>query len=214
MRILRLVVVSIIFSTPVFALVGDITIKTGHPYYKGEGQYQTVDDIIAYVLDPANGYCPASPTDQEKMIGMWTWLMEHVYHDSPADENFNYRWNTSVYDAMKIVGTYGFAICGTSSRMFCAFGEKMGYNARMRGISGHNVPEFYWGGDWHYIDHDMAGIVFQSDHSTLASVEEVAADTSLIDWDYRAANNWPEWPWEPIIPSCLKKGTISSGMPP
>lgn len=182
------------------ASVGGPALETDEQYYPGVGKYRTIQDIIAAAY--AENGSPAS--DRDKTLALNRFMMRFVYHSTnrPLERLNNDQQDVQdskgCFDTMKFLFSYEYAICYASSSMMCGLYEAAGYTARARGVNGHTVPEAYYGGDWHYIDHDMAGTGVQADHTTIASVDELIADSNLLLYDYSAGLNFPYFPWDAI----------------
>ncbi|MBN1807421.1 MAG: hypothetical protein JW909_00005 [Planctomycetes bacterium] len=191
--------------------IGGPAIATDDPSYPGIGKLRDINAVIKAAYEYSG-----NPKDNTgKALALWRWMLEHMYHCSSRPiECLNNLETTNedaggTYDMMKFLSSYQFAICYASASAMCGLMEAAGYPSRGRGVSGHTVMESFWDNDWHYIDHDMCGVTFEKDHKTLASVEEIIADRSLIDWDYRKTYNLPLFPWDGGPGSGTMKGAFS-----
>ena len=203
--------VGLLVSSSVAAVeVGGPEIATDDQFYPGMGKFRDIKAVIAAAYADAG-----NPQDNTtKSIALWKWMLLHLYHCSsrpleiinniePVSEESN-----ACYDTMKFLISYNFAICYASASAMCGIFEAAGFPARARGMSGHTVPECSYDNDWHYLDHDMCGVVFEKDQKTLASVEEIIKDRSLMDWDYRKTHNIPQWPWDGEVGNKTMKGAF------
>lgn len=128
-----------------------------------------VNDIVAGVTGSAG-------SDREKALALHRFGMAHLIHfDGPIEERGEY-----VTDPLKLIGVYGFALCGNNSAAMSALYNAAGLRARTRSMPGHSVPEVWFEGKWNYIDTDMFGYVFLPDGQRIASVDELARDADLF----------------------------------
>lgn len=128
----------------------------------------SVEDIVREV---AGGIS----SDREKALALHRFGMQHFIHfDGPIEERDEY-----VTDPMKLIGVYGYALCGNNSSAMNALYNAAGLKARKRSMTGHSVPEVWFEGKWNYIDTDMFGYVFLPD-GKIASVDELARDADLF----------------------------------
>lgn len=129
--------------------------------------------------------------DRDKALALHEFGMAHQIHYIGPYENGDY-----VVDALKIIGVYGYNLCGNNSATMCALYELAGLQARRRGLVGHVVPEVWFDNKWNYIDTDMFGYVFLDDREQIASVDELIADPDL--WTRPGARRpEPFFPWDP-----------------
>ena len=113
--------------------------------------------------------------DREKALALHRFGMAHFIHfDGPIEERGEY-----VTDPMKLIGVYGYALCGNNSSAMNALYNAAGLKARKRSMPGHSVPEVWFEDKWNYIDTDMFGYVFLPG-GKIASVDELARDADLF----------------------------------
>lgn len=199
-----------------FALLGGPALETDHPFYPGIGKYRDAKAIIEAAYEEHARVTGVKPTNnRDRSIAIWRWLMQHLYHGTSRPMEFLNNVDQAdeegagVYDSIKFINCYQFAICYASSCAISGLMEEAGYTARGRGVSGHTVHECFYDGDWHYLDHDMAGICFEADHTTIASVDEINRNRDLINWDYRSTYNIPQFPWDGGPGSGTMKGAFT-----
>lgn len=129
----------------------------------------SIDDIV-------EGVTRGLKTDREKAIALQRFGMAHFIHfNGPIEERDEY-----VNDPMKLIGVYGYALCGNNSAAMSALYNRAGMKARTRSLTGHSVPEVWFENKWNYLDTDMFGYVFLDDGKTIASVDEVIRDPDLF----------------------------------
>jgi hypothetical protein len=129
----------------------------------------SVDDIV-------EGVTRGIKTDRDKALALHRFGMAHFIHfNGPIEERGEF-----VTDPLKLVGVYGYALCGNNSAAMSALYNRAGMKARTRSLTGHSVPEVWFENKWNYIDTDMFGYVFLDDHRTIASVDELLRDPDLF----------------------------------
>jgi len=121
------------------------------------------------------GLTAKATSDREKALALHRYGMAHLIHfNGPVEEREEY-----VTDPLKLIGVYGYALCGNNSDAMAALYNTAGLRARTRSMPEHSVPEVWFDGKWNYIDTDMFGYVFLPD-GRIASVDELTADPDLF----------------------------------
>ncbi len=127
-----------------------------------------VEEIVAEVTKNAK-------SDREKVLALHRFGMAHfIHYDGPIEERSEY-----VTDPVKLLGVYGFALCGNNSCAMNALYNAAGLKARVRSVPGHAIPEIWFEEKWNYIDTDMFGYVYLPD-GRIASVDELVRDPDLF----------------------------------
>ena len=95
---------------------GDVTLRTDHPHYPGEGAFQTVTDCVQFATQ-------GHTTPQGKAIAMYKWFLTHQWHlMSPMEWCVPGRipdsmdagdYETVLFDANRARFSYGYGLCGT-----------------------------------------------------------------------------------------------------
>ncbi|HSB14457.1 MAG TPA: hypothetical protein VLE22_08355 [Bryobacteraceae bacterium] len=128
-----------------------------------------IQDIVSEVTKNAR-------SDHEKALALHRFGMAHFIHfDGPIEERGEY-----MTDPLKLIGVYGFALCGNNSAAMNALYNAAGLKARRVSIPGHSIPEVWFEGRWNYIDTDMFGYVYLPDGKTMASVDDLTKDADLF----------------------------------
>ena len=97
----------------------------------------------------------AGKTGEELAVAIWEFVIdevEGVYHFWPALARLN-GW--FVWDAMKLLNSFGWAICGQNANLIATLWRAAGLDSRLVGIEGHNVAEVFYDGGWHLLDGDL-----------------------------------------------------------
>jgi hypothetical protein len=128
-----------------------------------------IQDIVSAVTKDA-------ASDPEKALALHRFGMAHFIHfDGPIEERGEY-----MTDPLKLIGVYGFALCGNNTAAMNALYNAAGLKARRISIPGHSIPEVWFEGRWNYIDTDMFGYVILPDGKTMASVDDLTKDADLF----------------------------------
>ncbi len=126
-------------------------------------------------------------TDQQKAEAIFYYMVRHSYHhdvpEEPCADNTQGRKGNSesskIMDAVKSLNVYGHAICGSIAWPVNLLHNAAGLKGRISGIEGHNVPEVFYDGKWHFTDIDQMGFIRRKD-GTIPSIDDVKADKSLL----------------------------------
>ena len=198
-RALSFLAVPLLLLQPriLFAGVGDVTLRTDHPQYAGEGAFQTVEDCVQFAT--------AGRTDeQQKAIAMYLWLLTHQWHlmspmewcvpgrvpDSADPGNYE----TVVFDANRARFSYGYGLCGTVHAWNEPYWKALGMGARRREFVKHVNSEVFYDNRWHAFDTDMAGLLFRRD-GIVAGYEDVQKDPTLKESVKSPFPHYPfDWP--------------------
>jgi hypothetical protein len=170
------------------AEVGDVTLRTDHPQYAGEGAFQTVEDCVRFALEQAaqrDGDAAAKLSPQDRAIAVYLWLLTHQWHlrspqeflqpgEAPDTQRDN-QYESMVFDANRGRFSYGYGLCGTVHAWNEPYWRALGMNARRRAFPGHTNSEIEYDGGWHAFDTDMAGLLFRAD-GVVAGYADVARD--------------------------------------
>lgn len=128
--------------------------------------------VDALVKDVVKG----ATTDREKALALYRFGMERIIHfNGPIEQGDLY-----VTDPTKIVGVYGYALCGNNSGAMNGLYEAAGLKARVRWLKYHEVPEVWFENRWNYLDSDMFGYVYLDDGKTIACVDDLVKDADLF----------------------------------
>jgi hypothetical protein len=149
-------------------------------------------------------------TDREKVLALWRYITHRpYYHWCEAREEPEATTEMGVvFDPVVAFNVYGTTICYQVSHVLCNMAEAAGIEkTRVRGLPGHQVPEFFYDGAWHLFDpqYDMAAYYVADDGHTIVSLAEVCrnAEKYLLEPRFpsqpffqfdRCGGRY--WPWE------------------
>ena len=194
---LFLAVACLLLPRPLVAGTGDVTLRTDHPQYAGEGAFQTVEDCVSFAT--------AGQTDAQKQaIAMYLWLLTHQWHlmspmewcvpgrvpDSADPGNYE----TVVFDANRARFSYGYGLCGTVHAWNEPYWKALGMGVRRREFVQHVNSEVFYDNHWHAFDTDMAGLLFRRD-GVVAGYDDVQKDPTLAESVKSPIPHYPfDWP--------------------
>lgn len=167
------------------AAVGDVQVKTDHPWYPGELSCSTFDRLFATQAELYRRVTGRSvDSDEDKALASWYWRNLHFAHgeDGGVDcfgRGFeNAEWNREYWTGLF---AHGFGLCGTTHAQYSAeMNALLGHGrARCVGVTGHNSFEVfltggaYGDGRWALLDHDISTVIFDDAGSRLLSIAEI-----------------------------------------
>jgi len=109
-------------------------------------------------------------TDEEKAIATWYFVRRLHFH-----------WpHIPTWDSIDLINSYGFALCGYQSKMFCEICLAGGLKARTMHPPNHVIAEAFYDGAWHMFDCQVGWFAYRKDKSAVASCAEMKADPSIV----------------------------------
>lgn len=132
--------------------------------------WSSIDSILDQIISP-------EMTDEEKALAIWQFGRENSYHWwTPS-------WATlEVRDPVKIFNVYGYRFCSDIAAGIAAMFEYVGLPSRFWSVAGslHAVSEAFYDGQWHMLDVDRDGLYLERDNRTVAGVDDILSDPSLV----------------------------------
>lgn len=176
----------------------DVTVRTDHPFYPGEGAFQTVQDCVTFATSGAG------KAEQDQALALYHWLLTHQWHlMSPMewcvpgrtpDNRSGGDYESVVFDASRARFSYGYGLCGTVHAWNEPYWKTLGFGVRRRAFPGHVNSEVFYGGSWHAFDTDMAGLLFRSD-GVVAGYADIQNNPSIADSGNAPIVHYPfAWP--------------------
>jgi hypothetical protein len=170
--------------------VGDVQLRTDHPWYPGELACSTFERLFATqaeLYERVTGIRPT--TDEHKVLAAWLWRNTHYWHGEEGVEDlwsagFNRGGDTRTRDYWTGLFAHGFGLCGTTHSQWTAEMEALLGHGRGRciGVDDHNTFEVllkgdrYGAGRWALLDHDISTVVFDAKGEALLSLLDVHKD--------------------------------------
>jgi hypothetical protein len=170
--------------------VGDPQVKTNHPWYPGELACSTFERLKVSQADLYRRVTSKEvKSDQDRALASWLWRNTHYWHGEPGMEDlwgqgFGKGPDTATREYWTGLFAHGFGLCGTTHAQWTAEAHALlGHNrGRTVGTTGHNSFEAYLAGGpygngkWVLLDHDISTVVFDSEGTSLLSIDEVRRD--------------------------------------
>src|SRR5438132_6958483 len=103
----------------------------------------TVENILKSFVKPGM-------TDEERSKAIWTAAVEYRHQTAPPNEFLAADWEA--HDPVKLFNVYGYCMCCCASSIIESLNRADGRDARGRILTGHSVPEVFYGGAWHMFD--------------------------------------------------------------
>ncbi|MFQ6048760.1 MAG: hypothetical protein ACE5K7_05290, partial [Phycisphaerae bacterium] len=128
----------------------------------------------------------AGKKDQTLVEALWRWLIDRrigTYHFlDPIEEPGEPLTGDPVKDPIRLLNSYGYMLCGSHAMLTASVLRQTGYQARVTGLTGHNVAEVFYDGAWHCIDVDMHALHYrrEGDRLVIASCAELCANPELV----------------------------------
>ena len=108
-------------------------------------------------------------TDEQKAIATWYFVRRLHFH-----------WpHIPTWDSIDLINSYGFALCGYQSNMYCQIAAAGGLKARTMHPHHHVIAEAFYDGAWHMFDCQV-GWFARNRKGAVASVAELKADPTLV----------------------------------
>ena len=115
------------------------------------------------------------PTDREKVWSLFYW--SHILKRQTSPMVLH---GYEVTDPVRSFNDYGFTMCSTISGINQALYGALGLRHQYWDICNHTVSAVEYDGMFHMVDSSMSNLVTRDDGVTLASVEEIAANSARL----------------------------------
>ncbi|HET6427391.1 MAG TPA: hypothetical protein VM389_03480 [Phycisphaerae bacterium] len=108
-------------------------------------------------------------SDEEKAVATWYFVRRLHFH-----------WpHIPTWDSIDLINSYGFALCGYQSNMYCQIAAAGGLKVRTMHPTSHVIAEAWYDDAWHMFDCQV-GWFARNRKGAVASVEELKADPTLV----------------------------------
>ena len=114
--------------------------------------------------------------DEQKAIACWQFMLNHFYHWFPPVEDTS---SEPVRDFAKAINSYGFSPCFGNAPVLTDLWDAAGFKTRSWTITGHSIPEVFYGGAWHMLGGDARAFHRKAD-GQIAGVDELGHDAKLL----------------------------------
>ena len=115
------------------------------------------------------------PTDRDKVWALFYWT-HMLKRQTPPMVLHGYE----VTDPIRNFNDFGFTMCSTISGINQALYEALGLRHQFWDICNHTVSAVEYDAMFHMVDSSMSNLVTRDDGATLASVEEIAANSARL----------------------------------
>ncbi len=112
-------------------------------------------------------------TEREKGEAVWKTVVRFRHQNPPPVEFLTRDGNEwCVHDPIKTFNVYGYGMCCCASSNVEALARACGLTARGRAVSGHSLPEIWWGGKWHMFDASLVTYFLDAD-GDVAGIDDI-----------------------------------------
>ena len=125
-------------------------------------------DAKTMIADTVRGF----RTDAEKAIALLYLFEGTRFQRSNVDRHS--------CNAVALLGSYGYGICGHSAAAQSALAKKAGLKSRYWEINHHTVTEVFFDGAWHMLDANVPVFYLKRDNWTIASIADLEEDPDLV----------------------------------
>ena len=151
--------------------VGLTPIDNPHLAVNGRVRWWNADTVVSVAAAGLS-------SESDRVRAVYELLSKNRFWSEPVD-----LWGNSLSDAadpVRVLNVYGFNHCGGAMNAMVQLALALGLGARQVNIEAHTVAEVRYGGSWHQFDADGAGLFLLTDNVTVASVDEIIANPSLV----------------------------------
>ena len=108
-------------------------------------------------------------SDREKAIATWYFVRRVHFH-----------WpHIPTWNSIDLINSYGFALCGYQSNMYCQIADAGGLKARTMHPTSHVIAEAFYDGAWHMFDCQVGWYALNR-KGKVASCAEMKKDPTLV----------------------------------
>ena len=118
--------------------------------------------------------CVGKKTEQEKAIALFYYGRRTMfpYPNRPG--------GGAIHDAGHLINTYGYSFCSQQAVTTTTLWKAAGINGEILSVPGHVTMQAEYGGSKHWFDLLIGAFVYERDGKTIASIEDIAADPTLL----------------------------------
>lgn len=142
---------------------------TGIRLYRAGQDWTSLDRIMGDIVSP-------EMSDDTRARAIWQFARtQRVKWWSPTV-------STDIHDPVMLFHGFGYVFCDDISSAMVAMFEHAGLPARTWDFSNHRhtAVEAFYDGDWHLFDADLDALFLEWDNATVAGVEDLMQDPTLI----------------------------------
>ena len=118
--------------------------------------------------------CAGKGTDQEKAIALFDFARRLMF-----------AWPNRVdpvarHDTLHLLNTYGYSFCSQQALLTVHLWQAAGIKGQVWSVPGHSTMQAEYGGGRHWFDLLIGAYVYRRDGKTIASLEEIAKDRTIL----------------------------------
>ena len=121
--------------------------------------------------------CRGRRTKQEKAIALYEFVQRVLFHYPQRSERYHPHDNT---DSLRQINTYGYGFCSQQMLVLVDLWRRAGIQSTCWGMPGHCTTQAEYGGAVHWFDPIIGAYVYRRDGRTVASLEEIARDPTIL----------------------------------
>ena len=121
--------------------------------------------------------CREGMSDRQKAIALYEFTRRLMFHYPQRSERLSARDDL---DTTRLVNTYGYSFCSQQSLVLVDLWRTAGIRSICWGMPGHVTAQAEIDGRQAWFDPLIGAFVYRRDGKTLASLEDIAADPSLL----------------------------------
>jgi hypothetical protein len=112
-------------------------------------------------------------SDQEKAIAIYNFVRRTMFH-------YRYLTDFGGGGTMDLINGTGYCLCTPTASTQARLTRLAGVNAHVLTTPGHGSVCVQWDGKWRWMDAFIGACVWNKDRTTIATLDEILSDTSLI----------------------------------
>ncbi|MFQ5808211.1 MAG: hypothetical protein ACE5JM_01220, partial [Armatimonadota bacterium] len=118
--------------------------------------------------------CAGLTTDQERAVALFDFVRRLMFHYP------NRPSRRDVHDTLHLINTYGYSFCSQQALLTVHLWQEAGIKGEVWSVPGHATMQAEYDGGHHWFDALIGAYVFRRDDKTIASLQEIAEDRTLL----------------------------------
>lgn len=121
--------------------------------------------------------CRPGMSDEQKAIAIYEFVRRVLFHYEQRAEKNDAGYDL---DAIRLINTYGYSFCTQQMLVLVTLWRQAGIDSQFWGVPGHSTAQASYGGKEHWFDPLIGGFAFSPKDKTVASLQEIAADPTVL----------------------------------
>ncbi len=121
--------------------------------------------------------CRPTMSDQEKAVALFGFVRRMMFHYPQRSERLDPKDDL---DTLRLLNTYGYSLCSQQALVLVDLWRAAGIESLCWGVPGHCTAQAEYDGGCHWFDPLIGAYVYRRDGKTIASLQDIAADPSLL----------------------------------